>query len=208
MVMTIRSSNPRPAVGASAAAPFLSPAQERLWFLDQINPGDASLNIACAVTINGVLDRDRLRQCLRQIVSRHESLRTTFATTQLYAGVDSRPVQLVADNANVEIELVSSNANELRHLLRERTQHSFDLSLGPLVRATLVNVAEQSHVLLMVADRIIADDESLKILLRDVFRIYAIGTDATPLPLQYRDYATRQLNILESDSARHAIVYW
>ena len=106
MVTTSKSSNPGTGGGTSAAAPFLSPAQERLWFLDQINPGDASLNIARAVSINGVLDLDLLRRCLRRIVSRHESLRTTFATTQLYASVDSRPVQLIAEPANVGIELV------------------------------------------------------------------------------------------------------
>ncbi|HKG99040.1 MAG TPA: condensation domain-containing protein, partial [Pyrinomonadaceae bacterium] len=163
MVATRNSSNPENAGGATAAAPFLSPAQERLWFLDQINPGDASLNVARAVSINGVLDRDLLQRCLRQIVSRHESLRTTFATTQLYAGVDSRPLQLVADFAEFGIELVdvSTEAGELRRLLREKARQRFDLSLGPLIRATLIKVAEQSHVLLIVAHRIIADDESL-----------------------------------------------
>jgi hypothetical protein len=163
MVATSKSRNSGTAGGTTAAAPFLSPAQERLWFLDQINPGDASLNIVRAVSINGILDRDLLERCLRQIVSRHESLRTTFATTQLYAGVDSRPVQLMADFADVGIELVdiSSEASDVRHLLREKTQHRFELSLGPLIRATLVKIAEQSHVLLIVAHRIIADDESL-----------------------------------------------
>ena len=208
-----RSSNPRPVGSATAIAPFLSPAQERLWFLEQINPGDLSLNIARAVTIKSVLDRDLLRQCLRQIVSHHESLRTTFATTQLYAGVDSRPVQLVGDAADICIEFVDigNDANDLRHLLREKSRRSFDLSLGPLIRATLVNVAEQSHVLLIVAHRIIADDESLKILLRELFRTYAAGSNPTvlrPLPLQYCDYATRQLNLMESNAARTAIEYW
>ena len=203
MATTSKSINSR-----TAAAPFLSPAQERLWFLDQINPGDVSLNITRAVRINGVLDRELLQRCLRQIVSRHESLRTTFATTQLYAGVDSRPVQLVADTANVDIELVSSDENKLRDLLREKAQHSFDLSLGPLVRATLISIAEESHVFLILAHRIIADDESLKILFRELFRTYATGIDEAAPPLQYRDYATRQLNVLESDAARTAMEYW
>ena len=143
MVTTSKSSNPGPAGGTTATAPLLSPAQERLWFLDQINPGEASLNIARAVSIKGVLDRDLLQRCLRQIVSRHESLRTTFATTQLYAGIDSRPGQLVADFANVGIELVDvgSEAGELRHLLREKARQSLDLSLGPLIGATLIKVA-------------------------------------------------------------------
>src|SRR5215216_3503925 len=125
MVATRKSSNPRTAGGAIAAAPFLSPAQERLWFLDQINPGDASLNIARAVSINGVLDRDLLERCLRQIVSRHESLRTTFATTQLYAGVDSRPVQLVADFADAALDRVDMSSRPdkdvtVQRLLREQ----------------------------------------------------------------------------------------
>src|SRR2546423_12424307 len=112
--------------GLTAAAPgFLSPAQERLWFLEQISPGDASLHIARAVKINGALDRERLQRSLNQIVARHESLRTTFATTQLYAGVDSKPVRIVAESRNVEIEIVNSI---------EQAQHSFDLALGPLLR--------------------------------------------------------------------------
>jgi hypothetical protein len=208
MVTASKSSDPGPAGGTTGGASFLSPAQERLWFLDQIKPGDASLNIARAVSINGVLDRELLQQCLRQVVSRHESLRTTFATTQLYAGVDSRPVQLVADTANVDIEVVSSEASKLRDLLSEKAQHSFDLSLGPLIRATLINFGEQSHVLLIVAHRIIADDESLKILFRELFQTYDTGTNATAPLLQYRDYATRQLTVLQSDAARTAIEYW
>src|SRR5690349_5123259 len=211
MVTTSKSSNPGPAGGTTGGAPFLSPAQERLWFLDQISPGDASLNIARAVRINGILDRDRLQRCLRQIVFRHESLRTTFATTQLYAGIDSRPVQLVADSAEPVIDVtdISGRPDTLRCLLREKAQQSFDLSLGPLIRATLIKLAEQSHVLLITAHRIIADDESLKILLRELFQTYATNATALPpLPMQYRDYATRQLNGVESNDARAAVECW
>jgi amino acid adenylation domain-containing protein len=207
-VMVTASKSSSPGTGSRAGgAPFLSPAQERLWFLDQINPGDESLNIARAVSINGDLDRDLLQRCLRQVISRHESLRTTFATTQLYAGVDSRPVQIIGDSADIDVDLIDRNTDDLCGLLREQAQHSFDLSLGPLIRATLIKVTEQSHILLIAAHRIIADDESLKILLRELFRIYTAGS-AAPLPLQYRDYATRQLNILESDAALTAIEYW
>src|SRR6185369_1097325 len=119
MVATSKRKDPGMAGGPGAAAPLLSPAQERMWFLDQISPGDASLNIARAVKITGSLDRDLLQRCLQRLIDRHESLRTTFATTQLYAGVDSRPVQLVADTANVCIEVVSAESNKLRDLLRE-----------------------------------------------------------------------------------------
>ncbi|HJP93404.1 MAG TPA: amino acid adenylation domain-containing protein [Pyrinomonadaceae bacterium] len=188
-------------IGVAAAPAFLSPAQERLWFLDQIDPGNASLNIARAVTISGALDRDLLQRSLNQVVARHESLRTTFATTQLYAGVDSRPVQIVADSRNVCIELVDLTISV------EQARHSFDLSLGPLIRATLMKTSDQSHTLLIVAHRIIADEESLNILFRELFQIYATGT-LPSLTLQYSKYAARQLNVLESDAARAAINYW
>jgi hypothetical protein len=207
MVATSKTDNPGIAAGTAAAAPPLSPAQERLWFLDQINPGDASLNIARAVSIEGVLDRDRLERCLNQIVQRHESLRTTFATTQLYAGIDSKPVQIVADAVTIPINFVEEVDLNLPRLLREKAQHRFDLSLGPLIHATLIKLAEQSHILLIVAHRIIADEESLRILFRELFRMYA-GTDLSPLSLQYSDYAARQLNALGSEAARAAIDYW
>ena len=217
MVATGNRNNTGPAGGTTAAQPFLSPAQERLWFLDQINPDDAALNIARAVNIKGELDRDLLQHCFQRLVARHEALRTTFATTQLYAGVDSRPVQIIAESGHVCIYVVDVSLGEEREvtlasILRERAQHSFDLSLGPLIRVTLVRLAEQSHVLLIVAHRIIADEESLKILMREMFQLYAGGREATTtlpsLPLQYAGYAARQLNVLESEAARAAIDYW
>ena len=220
MVATGKTNNPGMAGGTTAAAPLLSPAQERLWFLDQINPGDASLSIARAVTINGPLQPELLQRCLRQTVARHESLRTTFATTQLYAGVDSRPAQIVADSRNACVDVVDISETleqerdgNLRRLLRRQIQHGFDLSLGPLIRLTLIKLAEQSHVLLIVAHRIIADEESLNILFRELFQLYEAGPDAgdrllPPLPIQYRDYAARQLNVLESEAAQAPINYW
>src|SRR5690349_3724814 len=75
----------------------LSAAQERLWFLTQINPQDTAANIARAVRVTGPVNREVLDRSLQSMVDRHETLRTTFATTQLYAGIDSRPVQLVAE---------------------------------------------------------------------------------------------------------------
>ncbi|HYK21827.1 MAG TPA: condensation domain-containing protein, partial [Pyrinomonadaceae bacterium] len=205
--------------GLTMTAPsFLSPAQERLWFLEQINPGDASLNITRAVIVSGVLDRDLLQRSLQHVVARHELLRTTFATTQLSAGTDSRPVQIVADSRSLGVEFVDISLEQerditLQRLLREEAQYRFDLSLGPLIRATLIKTSGQSHVLIMVAHRIIADKESLNILFRELFWIYAAGPRAAatvlpPLTLQYSDYATRQLNVLQSEAARAAIDYW
>src|SRR5260370_5680378 len=85
----------------------LSFVQKRLWFLDQINPGDVAANISRGVRIGGALDLEALGQALRAIVARHESLRTTFANTELSAGTDSRPLLLVAENGSVDLSLIN-----------------------------------------------------------------------------------------------------
>src|SRR5690349_19609512 len=122
----------------------LSPAQERLWFLNQINPLDTTANIARAVRVNGTIDREVLERSLQALIYRHEILRTTFATTQLYAGIDSRPVQLVAPAGRFPLDVVDISQereqeveDRAERLMRERMSEPFDLSLGPLIRATL-----------------------------------------------------------------------
>src|ERR1044072_9889515 len=91
-------------LGADASA--LSFAQERLWFLNQINPEDSAGNIARLVRIVGPLNREVLERSLQSLVYWHGSLRTTFATTELYAGIDSRPVELVANAGRFPLEFV------------------------------------------------------------------------------------------------------
>jgi amino acid adenylation domain-containing protein len=192
-------------------------AQERLWFLNQINPEDAA-TVARAVTITGPLQRDVLERCLQLLVSRHESLRTTFATTQLYAGIDSKPVQLVADAGTFPLETVDISGTpaaegEARRLAQEKVRHKFDLSLGPLIRATSIRLDRQSHVLLITAHRIIADEESLNTLFRELWKVYAAGgnlepAQLSPLPVQYTGFATRQLQDLEGEAGVSAIDYW
>src|SRR2546423_10927147 len=124
---------PPSSMATSTAVSF---AQERLWFLSQINPEEPA-NVARAVNIAGPLKRDVLERCLQSLVSRHESLRTTFATTQLYAGLDSKPVQLVSDIGSFPLDLIdisdTPKATATR-LIREQVRHAFDLSLGPLIR--------------------------------------------------------------------------
>src|SRR5204862_4360722 len=137
-----------------ATSTAVSLAQERLWFLSQINP-DEPANVARAVAIAGLLKRDVLEQCLRSLVSRHESLRTTFATTQLYAGIDSKPVQLVSDTGSFPLDLIDTSdtleAERVTRLVREQVSQAFDLSLGPLIRATLIRLDQQRHILLITA---------------------------------------------------------
>src|SRR5215208_6222854 len=121
---------------SGSAAPALSFAQERVWFLSQINPEDTAANIAQAVRIAGPLNREVLGRSLQSLVYRHEALRTTFATTELYAGIDSRPVQLVGDTARFPLDFVdiSETPEEeiealAKRLMHERLRQKFDLSL-------------------------------------------------------------------------------
>jgi amino acid adenylation domain-containing protein len=198
----------------------LSFAQQRLWFLSQINPEDTSANVARAITMAGPLKQDVLQRSLQSLTYRHESLRTTFATTQLYAGTDSKPVQLVADTGSFAIDVIDISgtpAEEVEatagRLARERVRHKFDLSLGPLIRAALILVTDQSHILLITAHRIVADEESLRILFRELWQVYAAGGDLnasqlSPMPIQYVDFAVRQLHSLEGEAAASATTFW
>jgi amino acid adenylation domain-containing protein len=203
---------------ASGSAP--SSAQERLWFLIQINPQDTAANIARAVRVVGPLNREVLQRSLQSMIYRHETLRTTFATAQLYAGIDSRPVQLVAEAGSFSFDFVDLSETAkpdveatAEQLMRKRVRQPFDLSVGPLIRATLIRVAEQSHILLITAHRIIADEESLKILFRELWQVYAAAGDLDaahlpPLPVQYADFAAAQLHTLQSEAANSSIDYW
>ncbi|HEX5603835.1 MAG TPA: condensation domain-containing protein, partial [Pyrinomonadaceae bacterium] len=174
----------------------LSFAQERYWFLEQINPGDVSLNISRAVRINGDLRHDVLEESLTQIINRHESLRTTFAINQLHAVRDSKPAPLVTETRRPEISLFKlSSEHTAENLARAAAEQPFDLTLGPLLRVTLIKLAPHEHVLLLTAHRIVCDEASLEILFRQFWSAYT-GRKWTPppLPIQYADYAAWQRN--------------
>ena len=180
----------------------LSFAQERYWFLEQINPGDVSLNICRAFRVKGDLSRDLLEQSLAQVISRHESLRTTFAINQLHAVRDSKPAPMVTANNTLEISLMdlSSEAANRReqtaaNLARAAAQQPFDLTLGPLLRVTLVKTAPREHILLLSAHRIVCDEASLEILFAEICSSYSENQwTPPPLAIQYADYAAWQRN--------------
>jgi amino acid adenylation domain-containing protein len=199
----------------------LSFAQERLWFLDQINPGDASLYISRGLRIEGDLDPDLLQRSLQAVVDQHESLRTTFATTQLYAGVDGTPVQLVAESRSIELTFTDFSAapfqeklGQARELARAEAQRPFDLTIGPLLRATLLTLDQKEHVLLLTVHRIISDDRSLALLIEELWRTYtacAKGQNAENLelpPVQFADYASWQRKALDVETLRTDSVFW
>jgi len=183
----------------------LSSTQQRLWFLDQVDPGGPAYVIAQAFEIRGPLDAALLERALAALVVRHESLRTVFAN------VDGRPLQVVsAPQAwTLPVTPVSDEA-DARERLRDAAARGFDLARGPLFRAHLYRRAPDAHVLLLAMHHIVADGWSMGILTSDLGELFArLGRgDTSPLPavrLQYRDFARWQRRRLADDALQAAV---
>ncbi|AKT41192.1 non-ribosomal peptide synthetase [Chondromyces crocatus] len=192
----------------------LSFAQQRLWFLDQLQPGSPFYNIPEAVRLRGPIDVDALRRCLAEVVRRHEALRTTFGV------VDGRPVQIVVPDVRADLPLIDLRpvAFEQRdaalagHLTRA-SQQPFDLTVGPLVRATLFRLDEASHVLLLVTHHSIADGWSMGVFVREIATLYDAFLAGNPsplpeLPIQVADFAFWQQGWLESERLKQQLAHW
>ena len=144
----------------------LSFAQERLWFLEQLGGSTSAYNMPIGARLHGLLDVDALRRALNEVVSRHEALRTTFATE------GGQAVAVAAPALEVELELVDlSDADrpesEAQRVLAELASRPFDLERGPLLRAVLLRVAEQEHVLELVFHHIVCDGCSQAVVMRE-----------------------------------------
>jgi amino acid adenylation domain-containing protein len=193
----------------------LSYAQERLWFLDQWESGLTAYNICRGFRLTGALNSGALDQSLRQLVARHETLRTHFAT------LDGCPIQIVTPNCNVTIKTVEVESptlmgrqQELQRLVREEASTPFDLASAPLLRAKLIRCSEDDHVLLLSVHQIVADGWSMQILLQDLWTIYnALAAGIRPLlpdlQVQYADFARWQRSWLQSGGKiEKQLAYW
>ena len=215
------------AVGAEAPAPPpllpaprdgelpLSFAQERLWFLDAMEPGTATLNLPVAVRLRGRLDAHRLEDALAAVVARHEVLRTSFPAAE------GRPRQEVVTAFNPPLERVdlaglppgTAREREAAARITAERERPFDLAGGPLLRATLLRLDAEEHLLLLTVHHIVADGWSLTILLRELTAQYATlveGREAelSPLPVQYADYAVWQRQWLAGEELTQQVDYW
>ncbi|NOK22351.1 non-ribosomal peptide synthetase, partial [Corallococcus carmarthensis] len=192
----------------------LSFAQQRLWLLDQLQPGDASYNIPTALQLSGHLDMEALRRAFEALVQRHEALRTTFHQHQ------DQPVQTVHAPGEWTLPLVDLSTQpealrqeEARRLADEEARRPFDLASGPLLRSTLVRLANDSHLLLVTMHHIVSDGWSMGVLVREVATFYAAfstgqSPSLPPLPVQYADFATWQRNWLQGEALDAQIDYW
>jgi amino acid adenylation domain-containing protein len=186
----------------------LSFAQQRLWFLEKLMPGSATYNMHEAVRIRGIIDPQLLKRALSLIVSRHETLRTTFAYEK------QEPIQKI--NPPYEVELPTEHApNEQRavEIAREETIRPFDLEKGPLFRARLIQLAKEDHILLWTMHHIISDGWSLGLIIKEVMILLeafsqGFPSPLKPLPIQYSDFAVWQKEWLKEAVLEKQIAYW
>lgn len=197
----------------------LSPAQEQLWFMDQLESGNAAFHVAAALRLRGPLDTGALAGACAGLLARHEVLRTTFHT------VDGRPVARVHAPAAPDLPVdhpdptgdpaTAAGADGVRRWLAEHTATAFDLATGPLFRARLLRLGAQEHILLLVGHHIVCDGLSLSVAAGELAALYRSrtpsGDPCEPLPapaLQYADYAAWQLRVLAGEHAGERLAYW
>src|SRR5215213_9950657 len=192
----------------------LSFSQQRLWFLDQLQPGNAFYNISRNFLLRGPLDVQALERSLNEIVKRHEILRTSFKN------VDGHPVQIISppQQFNLLVVNLEDNSEEDREaksysLITEHANQPFDLGRGPLMRMKLLRLSEQEHVLLVAMHHIISDGWSTGVLFRELsalYTAYAAGEESPlqELPIQYADYAVWQREYLSGEVLNAQVEYW
>jgi amino acid adenylation domain-containing protein/FkbM family methyltransferase len=199
----------------------LSFAQERLWFLDRLEPGNAVYHMPAALRLAGRLEPAVLAASLHEVVRRHEALRTTFAEN------GSGPVQRIAPVPAVAMPIPEVDLGglperdreaELARLAGEESRFPFDLGTGPLLRRTLLRLGREEHVALVTLHHIVADGWSVGILTRELAALYRAlagraagplaGTLLPALPLQYADYALWQRRFLAGETLARQLDWW
>ena len=192
----------------------LSFAQQRLWFLDEFQPGSAEYVTPSALRLHGRLDTGALNTALTRLVARHESLRTTFGS------MDGRGVQHIHPPRQIQVPLLDLSAlpeaqrdAEVGKVLAAECTEPFDLRQGPLMRIRLMRIAEDDHVLALTMHHIITDGWSMGIMTRELTALYGAalrGEQASlpALPVQYADFAVRQRGLLTEGALQEHLDYW
>ncbi|WP_240357197.1 condensation domain-containing protein, partial [Myxococcus eversor] len=190
----------------------LSFAQQRLWFLEQLQPGTPTYNMPGALRLEGPLDALALQRAFSELIRRHEALRTSFVED------NGTPFQTISPPSSFSLPMEDlSSAEEREVVARERAHQDavrpFDLSRGPLLRASLLRLAPQQHVLLLNLHHAVSDGWSMGLLVREVTSLYGAYRQGRPsplpeLPLQYADYAVWQRQWLKDDVLSRQVAWW
>ncbi|WP_311083014.1 non-ribosomal peptide synthetase [Paenibacillus polymyxa] len=181
----------------------VSSAQKRMYILNQLDGAGISYNIPGVLTLTGSLDHKAMDNAFRQLIDRHETLRTSFET------MNGEPVQRVHDEVPFRMELTYAHgaaAKETDELVRNFVQ-PFDLGQAPLFRVGLIETDPEHHILLMDMHHIISDGTSINVLIQDFIHLYA-GDTLPSLRIQYKDYAAWQQKQQQSERYREQENYW
>ena len=190
----------------------LSSAQQRLWFLDQLEPGNPTYTMPGAIRFIGDFNLSAFGESLNEVVRRHEAFRTSFAA------VDGKPVQVIASEMDfglpfINLEQVPNQEREALALAKDLARRPFDMARGPLWRALLLRLSEREHLLLFAAHHIIADGWSFGIIVSELASLYEAYSEGMPSPLadpvvQYADFSHWQRQMLQSELLDSQVEYW
>lgn len=198
---------------ASAEPLPLSFGQQRLWLIDQMEPGSAAYNIPVAARLTGRLNLFALEQSLTAIVNRHEVLRTVFVAH------NGEAVQIINPSCQVMLPVISLGElqedvreREIRRLMSEEAERPFDLSRGPLIRCMLLQSGEQNFTLSVNMHHIISDGWSISVFVRELgvfYHAFSSGTSTSlpVLPIQYADFAIWQRRCMQ-EQMEPQLAYW
>jgi amino acid adenylation domain-containing protein len=192
----------------------LSFAQQRLWFIYQLDPGSPAYNIPSALGLKGRLDVTALENSFDEIIRRHEALRTTFEV------IDQEPVQVVWPENQVKLQVLDlehwpdrQGEAEAWRLVVEDAHQPFDLVRGPLIRVNLLRLSADEHWLVVTMHHIVSDAWSMGVLIGELTALYAAYMEGKPSPLaplamQYPDFAVWQRQWLQGERLQAQLAYW
>ncbi|MGQ5336344.1 condensation domain-containing protein, partial [Xanthomonas arboricola pv. corylina] len=201
----------------SVALP-LSWAQQRLWFLDQLDPAAGlAYHIPAALRLQGTLDVVALQATLDRIVARHESLRTRFVQGEDEDGPVQQFALQTVGFALEQVDLSDLPADAQQAMVEQRSAQEaiapFDLAVGPLIRGQLLRLSAQEHVLLVTQHHIVSDGWSIGVMIGEVSQLYSAFIQGQPDPLpplaiQYADYAVWQRQWLQGEALQQQLEFW
>jgi len=190
----------------------LSPAEQRLWFVDQLEPNHPFYNLPLAARVHGALDINTFWDSVDDCIARHETLRSTYQVT------DGQPIRVVKQSLKLnrmshDLRYRDERQSIVSNQIAELSRQAFDLAKGPLVRVVHWQVADEEHVILMVMHHIVSDGWSMSVMMRELAEFYRARMDSSqpemrPLTATYRDYAAWQHQVLTPQRIEPTLDYW
>jgi amino acid adenylation domain-containing protein len=190
-------------------------SQQRVWFLDQLDPGEATYNMPYSAWLDGPLDAEALQRTMDAMVARHAVLRTSIVA------LDGVPEQVVADTCAFPIERIElpealdddERTQKAESIAVDRARRPFDLASAPLMRATLIGAGPDRHLLVLIMNHIISDAASVQILIDELSAVYRAETTGVPaslppLLMEYGDYAVWQYDRMRGEELDRELGYW